>query len=709
MHRYKITLKIKSDTLFSSAEGSAAVDSSTKAYPNGLPYIPAKTFKGLLKESAIEVLEIMGETWDKENPNDTINQLFGQEGVGNNGKLQITNGDLKHIEKYKKEIHEYKLSPTEVYSFFTKVRHQTSMDSGVAKKGSLRSFNVLKPHLTFKFYVETRDKLSKEEKDFLNKACSNLRRVGMNRNRGFGVVNTSRIIKLKQQEEKENKLTSNTFKMTLITPALLPSSQTDANTVSSEKIISGRKILGMLALAYIKKNKLQENAHQDTKFKRLFLEGSVQFSHAFPINQDQKICMPLGNHWMTNKSKDEVYNDYEDNGNINLKSIGGLVSQNGESKANVLTILDFHNSRNKVHQDADTQVHSRISGSNKGAGIFYYEKLQANQSFVFHVSGTEEDLKTIRTLLKNDKLLRLGKSSSTNLGRIKIDNWGGEWPTGKKGNDESVVITFVTPVILKNDLGEYSPTLKTLGKYLNINTIAPEDSRIRTKKVQVFQGKIAMQLPEMLAIAPGSSIMLSQKQLSNELLSQQAVGEFMHEGYGQFIIEMMSKKDNLRALFKQKDGKKDETKQELPSNGSKLLNFIRQEREILKARKAGNDKAGSSGLHKNTTMLMIALMKEVIFSIHSGNTFADSISKALYKQFIINVYSKKTVESLEKILGKLKDNIKKMRKEKPDVFKEELKKWITTELTDEVKDFTSDRAKAEFWLTFFNRKKINNR
>lgn len=713
MKKYKIVVEVISDTLFGSTEGSAAIDSSTRAYKNGLPYIPAKTFKGLLKESAIEVIELRRQVWSPDDKKDIINQLFGMSGVGNEGKLHFLNLDVIDKDSYMTDIILKKLLPAEVLSYFTKIRYQTALENGVAKENSLRTSRVLKSGIKFLTYLESHAELSEKELNLLNKACLNLRRVGTNRNRGFGKVKVHFHKDALQANDNSNELTGNTFKITLTSPALLPATQVDANTVSSESIISGRKLLGMLASAYIKKNNIKVNAHKNPEFKRLFLSGAVRFNDAYPVNSN-KACVPLGNHWVITKAKDKVRNDYANIENLNFKSIGGMISLDGQNKGTVEKTLEFHNSRNKKTDDykgLNTGLHTRIAGSNKGAGIFYYENLEKEQEYIFRINGQTKDLKILRELLNNYETLRIGKSTSTNLGRIKIENWGDIWISDNSVGSKKVMLTFISPTILKNKWGVYRPDIDTLSEYLDIE-IEPENSRLRNKKVIVFQGKINMQLPEIKAIAAGSSILVDKANISG--IKHQAIGEFTHEGFGQFIIEDFeddTKQNNLKELLS-KDEQYIPPKQpqtDSSEKDSKFLNWIEEQREILKARNNGN-KHGNKKIHKSTTMLMIALLKNAKFKINNGKPFKQAIEESLDEQFESGVYSKKTVETLEKIFNnQLKGDIQKKRKENPEAFKKKLKEWITQGLNKIEKDYNLEKPKVNYWLSHFNAAKIKNR
>lgn len=702
MRQYKLEVEIFSDTLFASAGGGAAVDSVTAHYKNGLPYIPSKTIKGLLKESLIEVIEIMGEDWDKEAIKDSVNQLFGKEGVGNEGSLKFSNGEILGKKAFDKEIKENELAQSEVLAYFTYIRHQTAINQeGVAKEGSLRTSQVLKPELKFEVFISGIDDVNKE---LLEIACLNLRRAGTNRNRGFGKILCT--LEVDAQSESENPLKGNKFKIKLITPALLPINGSDSNTVSSEKNISGRKILGMLAARYIKENNISEG-HKDETFKKLFLSGQVKFSDGFVI-EENNVCFPIGQHWVTNKEKDKVEIDFrEDKPSENWKQVGGYYSLNGNQKANVSTILDFHNSRNKVNQKDQKGIHTRIKGSNQGDGIYYYESLREGQEFAFKIDGQDEDLEILRSLMSKSYKLRLGKSTSTALGKVTITNYDATFISKAKEDNNDNILTFVSPVILRNNNGEYDPGFEQLKIALRVDDLEIKNVRIRTTKVQVFQGAINMQYPEILAISAGSSVQLSKEQFSK--VKGKSIGEFTHEGYGKFVVESANdeaKKQQILEQTRRKNNEENEiTKQPkiIDLSSGELSKFVSTQREIVKAMAA----AKKGTLHKNTTMIMISFFKEVEKILQADfNKSVEDVSKSFIKN---NNFSNKVIDQLGDLLGFNGQDYIKKRKEKPTDLESTYVKVMVEKLDKKVAQYISPKAKLAYWQTYFNNCKIKNR
>ncbi len=93
----KIILKTKSYTSIASGEGAGIIDSEIVYDNNGFPFIPAKRLKGLLKESAIEILEILNSP-----KNELIETLFGKESI--QGELHIPNLYVENYFDIKKEL-----------------------------------------------------------------------------------------------------------------------------------------------------------------------------------------------------------------------------------------------------------------------------------------------------------------------------------------------------------------------------------------------------------------------------------------------------------------------------------------------------------------------------------------------------------------------------------------------------------------------------
>ena len=92
--QYKLIINLKSDLCASSGTGLGSLIDNDVCYDEyGLPYIPAKRIKGLLKEAAVEYCD-----WD-ENATKYLDEIFGIEGNNNPGSIKLSNAYLSSYEE----------------------------------------------------------------------------------------------------------------------------------------------------------------------------------------------------------------------------------------------------------------------------------------------------------------------------------------------------------------------------------------------------------------------------------------------------------------------------------------------------------------------------------------------------------------------------------------------------------------------------------
>ncbi|MBK7245693.1 MAG: hypothetical protein IPH98_17940 [Saprospiraceae bacterium] len=261
MKKYKLIIKTLSPTLIGSGFGSTLIDTDTEFHSSGFPIIRARTIKGLLRESAMEINEII-ET------EQSINDIFGE---GNRDytehKLRIGNAYIQGWDGIKDVIHKLNRESEKIKEFYSQVIQQTSIDekSEIAKDSSLRSYRLLKPDLIFESTIEVEDTF----KPFLDNACLNLRYAGTRRNRGWGKISVSikeitkeiestilkPIIDINEIED----LNIISVKVTTVDPVVLGTQIGDQNTVNSQVDISGNHVRGIIIQEYLKNGGNSDN------------------------------------------------------------------------------------------------------------------------------------------------------------------------------------------------------------------------------------------------------------------------------------------------------------------------------------------------------------------------------------------------------------------------------------------------------------------
>ncbi len=197
----KLNCKIEVRTPLLLGSGSAfgsQVDTDISFDDYGIPTFPARRFKGLLRESALEVSEMCQLSRISAGYQKEIDECFGSIGL----KSQLLISDL--VPQDYNEIRQWlewsftkkgiKLTKEAVLEAVTSVRQQTAIDhySGVAKDDSLRSLRVLEPGLVFVGEMNL-EKETESRMTIIGLAMANLRFAGLRRNRGFGGINCTAV------------------------------------------------------------------------------------------------------------------------------------------------------------------------------------------------------------------------------------------------------------------------------------------------------------------------------------------------------------------------------------------------------------------------------------------------------------------------------------------------------------------------------------
>jgi CRISPR-associated protein Csx10 len=200
MDTYLIKLTFKSDALPGSGEGfGSVIDQDVVFDDRGIPYIPAKRIKGLLRESYEEVCQVL-------NNSSTVcldpTLLFGKPGQDLESPVYFSNLFVEDYMKLKDTLKKLSLLYPSIFNqesiieAFTYLRQQTAIDqiTGTALPHSLRTIRVLKKGITFVGDLKIdKDILGKNmNNNYINLiyclalACKNLKRMGTKRTRGFG-------------------------------------------------------------------------------------------------------------------------------------------------------------------------------------------------------------------------------------------------------------------------------------------------------------------------------------------------------------------------------------------------------------------------------------------------------------------------------------------------------------------------------------------
>lgn len=198
--KYILQIQLLSDTLIGGTEGFGSVIDKDSVFDEvGLPLIPGKRVKGILREQA----DLLGKNSFL---NNAIDNLLGNSGQTDKAieYLSVSNFTLPDYQVNKSAlqylINKGRISRPEVIKHFTTIRMMTSIDDyGLAKETSLRTFRVLKKGFVFTGEL-TFDPLHYDD---LKNMVALTRRIGSIRNRGLGHIQCQLIEKVAPVDESE--------------------------------------------------------------------------------------------------------------------------------------------------------------------------------------------------------------------------------------------------------------------------------------------------------------------------------------------------------------------------------------------------------------------------------------------------------------------------------------------------------------------------
>lgn len=201
MAELDVTIKVLSPIHLNSGQADVNVDAEIVHDAFGFPYFPAKRFKGLLYESALEIgemfelsgldtenLALLEDIFHRHSTSD-IQLIVPNFYILPAAEYEIFCAEWKYLQWKYPEI----FTTFDMLNSFTSLRYQTRLKNGVAANQSLHNLRVLDAGTEFFGQIILRND---DEKilNLLALAIKNLSAAGSKRNRGFGRINCRAII-----------------------------------------------------------------------------------------------------------------------------------------------------------------------------------------------------------------------------------------------------------------------------------------------------------------------------------------------------------------------------------------------------------------------------------------------------------------------------------------------------------------------------------
>jgi CRISPR-associated protein Csx10 len=563
--------------------------------PQGIPYLPARRCKGLLRDSYRELRDCAELGGLPEEPD-----LFGETGQHNPGWLVLDNASLEaasEIAEWIRSMHAGlpdTFTRQEVMAQFTSVCRQTKVDRkyGRAEDETLRVTRTLKAGQVFYAPIHLRGEERKwSHRASLALAAANVKAMGVSRHRGFGEVRcsleelvspgkweslTADAIRWADQAVERAVPSGTTqtamphapdasaaegpsennvlrYRVRLLAPALFPSMGGDPFTVSSRDYVPGSVIRGVFAAAYLQVG----GSAESEEFGRCFC-GEVTFGPAAPALDGKEPLGPVPHSLRKYKRLDRFVDfarsSIEDNEQVERES-GWLqwdcLHEGVSSKrVKVERELHYHHAR-----PADRRIQRAVGVEEDGYGhltktergaLFTYESIQAGQVFSGEIRGDEASLAKLAKLVSTGTRVELGRSRTAQYGGRAVWNWLPASGRSTRGSTQescdTIVAVLRSPLIAVNERGHPEPCFPRdeLRSRLGVENLDIEKSFVRTEWTGTFLSHLRIPRQQMPALAAGSVFVIRVAgdcpPAKLEKAAQFSYGLMTEDGYGQLAL-----------------------------------------------------------------------------------------------------------------------------------------------------------------------------
>lgn len=556
----RLKIELMSDLCAGSGYSYAGVIDSDVSYDAyGIPMIPARRIKGLMREAARLVCPEAAEA------------LFGKAGDRGVRGIVLENAYIEDYEAVTEELRKLResgsreaeyLSPQNILKRYTAVRRQTKLweDSKTVQENTLRYIRVVgqydprKEREALCFYARVRFDGSRRRE--LERIVKAVRNMGLGRNRGLGSVRLS-LTDVKEGKKREGAAARETGEGRICLTYVLcneePLLMSGKNTRVSDSYISGKSVLGALAGAYLGEEKGKAESEE---FRNLFLDGTTIYTNAnitFPPEEGKEnadkwpdyIPAPL---YLNRLKKTGVLVNLLGKKREHSADEEKAYDEEGENQLQKLKTHYVHGTGLNTYDVAEPERELVYHNSRRG-DLYSLEALAQGQYFRGRIYTERKYAGLLKELLEKSTL-SFGKSKTAQYGacrlaaEITVRDGAAETVCVESGESAAVILAS-DAVFTDKALGctvKFQEVKEQIARRLGIpyDKETDQGSMLRTKEVTGYLAVWNLRRPGIPAVGAGSVLVYTiptGKRWQKALGPQETfVGERNLEGYGEVRI-----------------------------------------------------------------------------------------------------------------------------------------------------------------------------
>ena len=586
----------------------ADVDERVIRDKDGLPYVPGRTVKGLLRDAADTLHRMAPEKFTEE----FITYLFGksadEDGNGQNGAAWFRNATL---DEHDDILAEKGLKDR----LYCSIASTAIGDDGIAKDHTLRKIEAVVPCTVHgKIYVLP--EMSDSYRDNLKSCMAMVKRLGLGRSRGLGRCEFRLCPSAESPEPAVRAATGKKlqFKCTLLSDVVLSASPATQGGGSTLDFIPGNVFLGIAASSIYKKEKEDEHTWL------LFHSGHVRFGDAHPSRDGHRgLHIPAAIYYpkypRQPESKDSSRERYvlclTDTDDPTIKKMqlkqcrnGYYVFDDGQKTATLVKT-----EKAAAIKSAYDSLHRRSMDEQ----MFTYQALRKDLVMYFEIELDDDAAGCADELRKALIGVRyIGRSRSAEYGFVRIENASFDEPESQsspagKTRDVAVYADGRLIFLDRNGRPSFQPTAEDLG--FPGGDIRWDKSQIRSFQYAPWNSKRHAFGNDRCGIEKGSVFIVN---TSLPVPKDSYVGSYNNEGFGKVLYDppFLEARDDGHCVYEFSDdtpaasGNTEDNSAPASGKESPLLRYLRargrdagSEGDILRAVNSFVEE--SSGLFTN--------------------------------------------------------------------------------------------------------------
>ena len=565
MKTITFSVKFNSDWHIGTGSGHFGhIDKTFDRDEDGLPFIPAKSLTGLLRNSMTQIS--FGLDQGSDGPwNQLATWILGTEPNLSDNKSSFRERPRpSHLAMHRAMIGSEaasKITNNPWYiSSLAVIRPGVRLDeNGTAMDHHLRFIEMAPSGLTLIGTCVLPDAASDESVALVVSSLQNIRSIGHSRRRGSGsceieilsrqsgltqdlLRNTPTVPSVNQPREVTTPVieTDETICFELVirtfSPVLIPKS-TKGNEVESRETIPGSTLLALIAT--IAPNSVATAIKQ----------GKLSVGEGLPSAGESRTS-PVPLTWVKSKTKndDKVRNILTQHGDIETEQLKqvrrGFASQN-ETDWNIFQPEQVSRSHNTI-EDLKQRPTEDVGG------LFTYRALAQGQVFRSQLQVNAEVVKLIESESGVSNFLH-ALSGEHRIGASRKDDYGHVDITVRRIENESpeitentVVLLLTSPALIDNGFGRLTSSIHnfvdSLATQLGTEIDLVGSVYSRRERRESFQAKWSLSRPSMSGLQSGSVLKISCASLNDvqveklKQLGERGIGLRTAEGYGRFVV-----------------------------------------------------------------------------------------------------------------------------------------------------------------------------